>query len=924
MTQSVSLWLRSVTCALPFLVAVPAFAQNFTLQIFHAGDQEAGVPAIQDAPRFSAVLTRLRQENPTLPTLTLGSGDAYIPGLFFSASADSSLQPLLGKVGAGRADIVIQNKLGFQAITFGNHEFDFGTASVKSLLAVDGAYVGAQFPYLSANLDFSPNADLNPLVVADGQDGSTLRNAIAKHVFFTVGGERVAVIGATTPTLASISSSGNVGILPSRNADNVALAAELQRTVDAVKATGVNKIILMTHMQQLAIERALATLMRDVDVIIAGGNHGVNANSNRPIRQGDQVVGPYPELFTNAGGEPLALLNCASNYKYVCRFIAEYTSTGVLVPSSITVENSGAFATDAAGVTAVGGDVARDADPDIVAIANAINEVIIGLESSIFGRSTVYLNGRRASSDRFGGVRQEETNLGNLTADANLYLAQLADPTTTLSIKNGGGIRDQIGRVVSPAGSTSADDVVYLPTEAVPDAGKQEGDISQTDIANSLRFNNGLTVLTVTATELKALAEHGVAASGGSATPGRFPQIGGFAFSFDLTRAAGNRVRTLRVFDSNGAEPGGASDVVVENGQVVGNPNRTFRLVTLGFLADGGDSYPFPQTNRVNLTAENTPVTGGDTFAAVGSEQDALARYLRAQFDANRPFMQADTPRALDTRLQNLAAREDTVAEVRSQLEGLAVRAVVNPGDNLLIGGFIIDGPSMKRVAMSAKGPSLTAAGITTPLADPQIQLVQAGTVIATNDNWATDENSGVLTALNRAPTDAREAALVRDLMPGAYTLLVTGADATSGVALMEIYDVGVLDGVTRLRGLAARGLAAPGDISLIGGVALRGAGMNTLVITARGVSMGNIGTATLIADPQMVLSQLMGNSAMVLTSNDNWTTSPAQDALGSLGLGPTESGLVIDLASGNYTPVVSPVANTAQGVTLLEIYERP
>ncbi len=92
--------------------------------------------------------------------------EIYIPSLFLNAAADPSLAPLLGKAGQGRADIVIQNELGFQAIAFGNHEFDLGTPLVRFLLAPDGAYPGTKFPYLSSNLNFAPDTSLAPLDIA--------------------------------------------------------------------------------------------------------------------------------------------------------------------------------------------------------------------------------------------------------------------------------------------------------------------------------------------------------------------------------------------------------------------------------------------------------------------------------------------------------------------------------------------------------------------------------------------------------------------------------------------------------------------------------------------------------------------------------------------------------------------------------------
>ena len=131
-------------------------------------------------------------------------------------------------------------------------------------------------------------------------------------------------------------------------------------------------------------------------------------------------------------------------------------------------------------------------------------------DGNVFGETDVFLEGRR------GEVRTEETNLGNLTADANLAYAKELDPSVTVSIKNGGGIRAPIGFI-----SNDGDE---LPTQENGDI-KEEGEISQLDIENSLRFNNELSLLTVTAAELKQILEHAVAASGGDATPGQFPQV---------------------------------------------------------------------------------------------------------------------------------------------------------------------------------------------------------------------------------------------------------------------------------------------------------------------------------------------------------------------------------------------------------------
>lgn len=654
-------------------------APNFTLQLLHAADQEAGIPALDDAPRFSAVLNALKNQDADgngqvdFPnTLILSSGDAYIPGLFLNAAADPSLAPLLGKEGRGRADIIIQNELGFQAIAFGNHEFDLGTGLVKDLLAPDGAYPGAKFPYLSANLNFAPDTNLAPLVTADGQEASNIPGKIAKSTVITVNGEKIGVVGATTPTLRRISSPGNVEVLPPDPNDIDALAAEIQKSVDALTATGINKVILLAHMQQIGIEKQLAGKLKGVDIIVAGGSNTRLVDETDRLRDGDTAQGVYPILLKSATGEDVALVNTDGNYKYVGRLVVDFDNQGRIIPASIDKNVSGAYATDDAGVAAL--NAQNLVDPEIKAITDALREVIRKQDSNVLGITNVFLNGDR------GSVRTEETNLGNLTADANLDYVRRLDPTVVVSLKNGGGIRDNIGRIFTPPGATEPE---RLPPEGNQLSGKPNGGISQPDAENALRFNNDLTLITLTAAQLKQVLEHGVAGTRPGATPGQFPQVGGISFSFDASKPAGQRIQSAAILNPDGS----VKEALVEKGQVQGDPNRGIRIVTLGFLANGGDGYPFADfitanpsfANRVDLIGETDKDLNGNgridgpvdpskfdpgkaSFARSGTEQDAFAEYLLANFNTpEKAFNIADVPAAQDTRIQNLAFRSDSV-----------------------------------------------------------------------------------------------------------------------------------------------------------------------------------------------------------------------------------------------------------------------
>ncbi len=653
----------------------------YQMQILHSSDMESSVSAVVDAPNFAAVVDELEDRHTN--TLILSSGDNVLPGPFLSSGEDASLQTPLrstassywsgnsGQLRAaiGRPDIAIMNAIGYNASALGNHEFDLGTSELNSQIGVDirssGAdrrWIGAQFPFVSCNLNFANDVNLSylytnqilsdtafrtsPTITANSQ-----KRGIAPSVIIERGGERIGIVGATTQVLASISSPGATTIIGPTTDNMPALAAIIQPVVDSLRSLGINKIILLSHLQQIANEKALAPLLRHVDIIISGGNHAFTADGNDRLTPGHVATERYPILTTNNNGQPLAILNTTSEWKYVGRFVCDFDTAGVLLPNLLDSTINGAYVADTAMVTSLWGSYAAafatgTKGANVRTLCNAVGSVITAKDGNKFGRSNVFLEGRR------NFVRTEETNFGNLTSDANLWYAKQYDPQVRISIKNGGGIRSAIG-YVNAVGSN----VTLEQTLANPSANKNRGDVSQLDIENSLRFNNGLVIGTVNAAGLRRILEHGISATVPGATPGQFPQVGGVQFSYDTTRPRGSEILSLVVTDS----AGNRLDTIVRNGLLVGDTTRTFKLVTLNFLFTGGDSYPFPAnaTNRVNLdTAIKN--TGIATFAAIGSEQDAFAEYM-GTFHTATPFNVRDTSLIGDRKIQLLNARPDAI-----------------------------------------------------------------------------------------------------------------------------------------------------------------------------------------------------------------------------------------------------------------------
>ncbi len=637
----------------------------FTLQLLHVSDADGSdSTALNSVANLSGLVQKFRAQYPQ-QTLTVSSGDNYIPGPRFNAAYDPSLRALLGKEEVGRADMAFLNALGIQASAIGNHELDLGTRQFASIIKPDGAWGGARFPYLSYNVDFSADSEVAGLKLANGGNAAEQAGKLTGWTVVHVGSQKIGVIAASSPVFANITSPGGLVFKPAMASGEVdvnGLAAEIQRGVDEITAAGINKVVLLAHMQSLTIEKALASRLKNVDIIVAGGSNTLLSDANDVLRAGDKSAGDYPYQTQDAAGQPTVVVNVDADYKYLGRFMAPFDAKGVLIPQRFDSQLSGAWATsetdDSAGGVTVSGLVSQ--------VRDAIKAVLKAKDGHVFGKTAEFLEGRRAA------VRNEETNFGNLTADANLWYARLLDPTVQISLKNGGGIRSEIGEVLAMPGATTA--AVLTAPKANAEANRLAGEISQLAVETSLKFNNKLWVFDVTATQLKTLLEHGVAVLG---SQGRFPQVGGMSFSYDPARTAqtldanfavttaGERIRSLKV----------GTDVVVQNGVVVGNAQRTFRMVTLNFLAEGtstaaggGDGYPFPATanfvNLVNLeTAMNAATAGGaasTSTALLGSEQDAFMKYMKSQFGSTA-FGVKDTPPAQDLRIQNLSQRSDTV-----------------------------------------------------------------------------------------------------------------------------------------------------------------------------------------------------------------------------------------------------------------------
>ncbi|GJD94814.1 bifunctional metallophosphatase/5'-nucleotidase [Methylobacterium iners] len=657
-------------------------AGGFTLQLLHMSDGEGSTLTPTTAPIMGALIDRF--DNQFANTLVLAGGDNFIPGPFLTAGADPALNAAVGGTTAlGRPDIAIYNAFGVRASTIGNHEFDLGSATLQGAYAAGGGFPGAQFPYLSANLDFSGDAALRGSVVAGGQNVDAIRGRIAPSAVVTINGERVGLVGATTQVLERISSptgtevrgfplNGQPGDNQTERDDMALLASQLQPVIDALVAQGVTRIILQSHLQLLSNEIALAPLLRNVDVILAAGSHtrlGDSTDVPGAFPGHDaNFAGPYPIATTGADGNPTLIVNTDSESTYLGRLVVTFDAAGRIVPASLNPAINGAYASNQATLQAAyGTDIGQAFAPGSIGarvqqITGAVDGVIRAKEGNVFGFTDVYLEG-----DRTAG-RSEETNLGNLTADANAAAAANALPNQPfiVSLKNGGGIRASIGSV-NDGGGNDPNAGAKGPPEAVPSANKPLGGISQLDTENALRFDNKLMVFDTTPQGLLNILNYGAGLPPGN---GGFPQIGGVQFSYDPSLPAGQRVRNVALVD----EDDRVIARVVENGRLVADAPATISIVTLNFTANGGDGYPTKQNgDNFRFLLDNgtlsAPVNESLDFTAPANvpanalgEQRAFTDFVRAEHGTpDRAFDDADTPASQDIRIENLRLRADAV-----------------------------------------------------------------------------------------------------------------------------------------------------------------------------------------------------------------------------------------------------------------------
>jgi uncharacterized protein YkwD len=310
----------------------------------------------------------------------------------------------------------------------------------------------------------------------------------------------------------------------------------------------------------------------------------------------------------------------------------------------------------------------------------------------------------------------------------------------------------------------------------------------------------------------------------------------------------------------------------------------------------GGYSVPVPGSGNYTVTFSGGSAPTSQKNVSVINGQNAKSDYV---------VTGSATPTPTPTPTPGSAA---------GTLANISTRAVVGTNENVLIGGFIVTGTQPKRVIIRAVGPSLPLPG---KMLDPTLTLRNSsGDVVAVNDNWGQSANSQEIVNSGVPPSSPSEAAILMNLAPGSYTAALSGANQTTGTAVVEIYDLDPA-AASKLANISTRAAVQSGDNVLIGGLIVVGQSAADVIVRAIGPSLALPGV---IANPTLELRDANGGA---VGFNDNWRTTQ-QAAIIATGVPPThdaESAIVTSFAPGSYTAIVRG-ANGTTGIAVVEVYQ--
>jgi hypothetical protein len=337
-------------------------------------------------------------------------------------------------------------------------------------------------------------------------------------------------------------------------------------------------------------------------------------------------------------------------------------------------------------------------------------------------------------------------------------------------------------------------------------------------------------------------------------------------------------------------------------------------LIGNRLLVVGGYAYGSADTNLVETAVTSCAPTSSPTPTPTATPTPTISATPTPTPSATATPPVTPTPTPSPT---------VTPSPAPAQALNISTRLRVETGDRVMIGGFIITGNVPEKVAVRGLGPSLNNFGLSDLLADPTLELRGSdGALLMQNDNWQDNPSQAAqLIVLGLAPQNPNESGIVATLPPGAYTALMAGKNQTSGIGLVEIYDVDAA-AASQLANISTRGFVQTANNVMIGGFILgHGSASTSVAVRGLGPSLSQFGLSNVLADPTL---ELRDSNGALLIANDNWQDEPISAAqLAAHGLAPPsplESGIFATLSPGAFTAILAG-KNGGVGLGLVEVY---
>lgn len=483
--------------------------------------------------------------------LKLHAGDATTGTLYFNRAGEP-----------GEADAALMNTVCFDAMTLGNHEFDKGDSGLKRFIELLHAGT-CQTPVLSANVTFGANSALNP---------ARAPGMVKPSIVLRRDDQPIGLVGLTIANKTQQSSSPDPGTLFS---DETAAA---QQQIDALRAQGVNKIVVMSHIGY-EYDKQIIPNLSGVDVVVGGDSHTLLGPAALSTYGVGSPAGPYPTELRNKDGKRVCLVQAWEYSQVVGELKVSFDADGdvtacagtphVLVGGEFKVAGATPDAVDAAAIQAdlraSGFLRVQEPDAQAAAVLQPFKAKVDAFSASVVATVPQELCSRRvpggpgsrdysrssAACNALGNVSLRGGDIQQLVAQAYLEVANADYGGADITLQSGGGVR------VPLLGSVTAANVI----EVVP-------------------FGNMLWRLDVTGAEVKSMLEDGMQAvfdPGG--TTGPYPYAGGLRWDVNAAQAQGSRVTNIEVLDR------------ASGNWLPLDAGRSYKLFVLSFNATGGDGY---------------------------------------------------------------------------------------------------------------------------------------------------------------------------------------------------------------------------------------------------------------------------------------------------------------------------------------------